>query len=150
MATGDDLLRAVRDYLEQQGVVRRPTQAGPLPPLWLHPEGGAVAPGDKRPPEDGPAVVVSAFFSGGVPMRAYESFLRRDAVQFWMRATRAPHAFAVERELRDLLVADLGRRDWSMAGLRVVASEEWRPMQPAPAAGPGHAFTWSCLFDYDA
>jgi hypothetical protein len=145
------LLEAIRSYLVSLGHVRLPTVAGTAPPLWLAPEGGAVAPGDKQGVENDPDLVLSVFHTGGIAGEPFYSWVRRDTVDIWLRCRKAPHAMEKEPQLRAAFVGDLGKRDWTMAGLHVVYSGEWRPLQPLyGAGGPGHAFVVSYYFEYPA
>jgi hypothetical protein len=154
LARKDELIRALRDYLIAEGLVRHAdTPASPLPPVWATPEGGAVAPGDKSAPQDHPDLVLSIFDSGGFsPPTPHSSFLRRDTVDLRFRARRYHQASELEAQLRALLVGDIGRRGWNMGAVRVESCEEWRPFQPDPSAAgqPGHGAVWSLLFTYQA
>ena len=149
MADASDLLEQLRAHLIAEGIARHPDAGGPLPPLWIQPEGGAPAPGDKSGVQNHADLVVTAQFTGGLAAPRYASDRRRDTVDFWLRARRAPFAMEAEAQLRGELVGDLGRRNWNMAGLTVVESLEWAALRSSTAyAGPGHTFVWTCLFEY--
>jgi hypothetical protein len=140
------LLDNLRDYLIAEGLVRAPNAPGPgprpwLPPVWRHPDNGAVAPGDAadqgRPDaarDDG--LVVSLMHAPGIPPRAGEEERRIDGVDVVFRGTAVAPIFDLERAIRDRLVGTLdpgGRADWVMAGLYVIQSRQWSPMQPVDA-----------------
>lgn len=157
MARKDELIFHLREYLVAEGVVRHADpgagEDAALPPVWAMPEGGAVAPGDKAGAQDNRDVVLSIFDGGGfAPPTPHSSFLRRDTVDFRIRARRYPMAGELEAQLRGLLVGDIGRRGWLMGAVRVESSEEWRPLQPDPSGASygGHASVWSVLFTYQA
>lgn len=136
------LLEHFRDHLVSAGVVRIPRVAGTVPPLWLEPRDGAPAPGDKTGTEDS-STVLSAFLTGGLASRPYESFMRTDIVDVWVRATQAPAVFDLETGLR---AAIIDKRAWDMAGLTVIESLQWRPLQRLGSDAQG--FTFVCAFTF--
>lgn len=137
------LLGALRDHLVGQGVVRLPRDPGSAHPLFLEPREGAPGPGDGTGTEQDTEAVLSAFFTGGVPARPYESFLRTDTVDVWIRAVTAPVALGIADELRDALI---DRRDFDMGGLRIVDCEEWRAVQRVGSDPRSFSFLASFLF----
>lgn len=150
MADAAQLMEAFREELVDAGIARAPTVAGPLPPVWLAPEGGANAPSDKQGVENNNDLVLSVFYAGGQAMRPFESFWRRSTVDVVFRARKAPMAMECEALIREHFVGDLGRYEWSMGGLNMHCTLEWRALQPAPSTGPGHAFVWSMFAEFDA
>lgn len=141
-----DLLDAMRDHLVTDGAVRVPRDGGSAPPLWLEPRDGAPAPGDKTGAEDGP-VVLSAFLTGGIASRPYESFMRTDIVDVWLRALRAQDVWPVENALRASLV---DKRGWTMGGLTVIESLQWRPLQRFGSDAQGFTYITAFSFQFFA
>lgn len=64
LTTVNDVLTALRNELVAAGIVRKPANAGALPPMHVEPRGGAPAPGEREAPEDDPDVVVTISLSG--------------------------------------------------------------------------------------
>lgn len=154
MATTENLLDAVRSHCLAQGIARPAYQAvANLPPLYLQPEDGAPAPGDKTGVEANADLVLSAFHSGGIAAQPYEEFLRKDIIEFWLRARKVPYATERERLLRAAFLGEMGKRDWLVGTgpqqLHVHSTQEWRPFQPARGFA-GHSFTVALLFEYAA
>ncbi len=152
MANAADLVDQVRAHLVALGLVRLPDVPGDEPPVWLHPEGGAIAPGDKSGAQDDANLVLSVIRPTGMASRPMEAWLRRDIVEVWLRARMAPLAMEFEPALREVFVGDPGpRREWDMGALRVHSSQEWTALQAVPGiAGPGHTFRVSYVIDYPA
>ncbi len=121
------LLDALRNHLIGQGIVRKPAVAGAAPPLWLEPDEGAPAPGEgTTATEINAGAVLAAFLTGGIAPERYETFIRRDTVDIWIRTRTAPIAFDLDARVRREL-AD--RRNWNMGGMRVIESSQFRPLQ---------------------
>jgi hypothetical protein len=117
------ILPFLRDYLVAEGIVRVPSVSGSAPPIWLEPRMGTPAPGEgNNPTERGATIVVGAVQEPGIPPSAYESLKRQDIVGFTIRTLKAPDAHAFEGQLRDALI---DRRNWDMAGMRIIESEVW-------------------------
>jgi hypothetical protein len=136
-----DLLPALQAYLAAEDVVRAPEDAGELPPLFLEPD-AVPAPGEgTNAAEAHPTIVLAAFSAPGVPPPDYESFLRVDGVQIYMRVSDPADAIALEAELRSHLV---DRRDWQMAGLHINVSRMY-----ADLTRLGYDRAAGC-FDYSA
>lgn len=142
-----DLMTHLRTYLAAEEVTRDPQVAGDPPPLFLAPEKGAWFPGDLEGVEDDSECIVSAFLSGGLPSRPYESMLRKRTVDFWIRCTKAPMAWQVDAGLYEAL-AD--KRAWDCAGLEVIESLPWREMAPLSGSAPGFTFITSYVFELRA
>jgi hypothetical protein len=136
------LLSEMRDYLVAQGIARKPTVAGGLPPMFIHPRDGVRAPGEGQGVEIGTNAVLGVFHSGGLPMRPYESFLRRDTVDLWIRCLSAPTAFDIEFAVRTVIV---DKRNWLMGAMTVLESLEWRPLQQLSSDSQGFTFIVSYL-----
>jgi hypothetical protein len=140
-----DLLTHLRDHLIAEGLVRRPSVAGAAPPMWLEPRDGVPAPGEgENATEIGPTTVVGAYLTGGIPPRPYMAMLRRDTVDVWLRSQRAPLNFQLEVAIR---TAVIDRRDWTMAGLQVVESLMWRPLQRLESGPQGYTHIFSLIFE---
>jgi hypothetical protein len=124
-----NLLTALRDHLIAQAIVRKPSVAGSAPPLWLEPSLGTPAPGEgNNPDETGEELVLGAFLTGGFSPAPYYSFIRKPIVDIRIRAGKDKAYLAEQIELAMTKVI-IDRRDWTMGGLYVVESEQWRPLQ---------------------
>lgn len=139
------LLDYLRDHLIGETVVRDPRTAGALPPFWREPRNGAPAPGEgSSPVEIGADATVSAFLTGGIPSRPYESFWRKDIVDLWVRTKTAPTAIQLDAQIRAALI---DKRAWDMAGLLIIESEQWRPFQRLGSDAQGFTYVVSYLFE---
>lgn len=138
----DDLLASFRAGLVAAGVCRVPAVAGAAPPMYLEPRDGAPAPGQNPGVEADASCVLSAFASGGIPPDAYESWLRRDTVDVWIRTAKAPTAFAVEGGLRAALI---DRRNFALGSMRVVEVSQWRELQRLGSDDDGWTFIVSYM-----
>lgn len=89
MATAADLLTALREHLVTEGILRRPHEAGDLPPLVLDPEGGPIAPGE-MPSRDGwrdhPTLVVNALSGVEATPATFQGFFRTQLVDVRYRS----------------------------------------------------------------
>lgn len=161
----------LRDFLVAEQLVRPPDVAGAgarpwLPPVWRHPDGGAIGPGDaadqQRPDaarDDG--LVVSLMRSPGMAPGIGEEERRVDGVDIVLRGVRVQTIDDLEREIRYRLIGDPeglvapppdpgGRTDWVMAGLYVIQSRQWSPFQPVDAEAGVFTFRVSYLFELRA
>lgn len=75
MADGSAILSAFRQELINAALVRAPSVAGALPPAHVEPINGAVAPGDREPPEEaqGPDTPVVSLFYEEVNVEAFNT-----------------------------------------------------------------------------
>lgn len=121
------LLTALRDHLVAQSIVRKPSVAGAVPPLWLEPQLGTPAPGDgNNPVEVGSDLVLGAFLTGGFAPPPYGSFLRKPIVDIRFRGKSPQNIETAELAITKALI---DKRDFMMGGLYVVECEQWRPLQ---------------------
>lgn len=121
-----DLLTSLRDHLVTAGVVRDPLVAGPLPPLWREPRDGVPAPGEgDSASEVGATLVVGAFIATGIPPKPYEGFIRTDAVELIIRASKASLLKPFEEQVRE---AVNDRRNFYMGTLWVESAYLFRDM----------------------
>lgn len=146
----DPVLKALRDHLVDEQIVRRTREAGGLPPLWLAPRNGVPAPGE---PEDAtanqlierhPDLVVGAYRATGIPSPRHEGFIDRAAVELRIRARTEGLATALHRQLRGELH---DRRAWLMGGLRVEESLMFRDLQPIVRDRQGFTYTTEFIFE---
>lgn len=154
MAPADHtILDRLRQEIIGQGIGRDPrVAAAGLHPVYRHPQGGAIAPGQAdQAVEKDDDLVVSLFHAPGVPGRRLESFFETVGVDVWIRSVRSPAAVAWEAELRE---AVNDRDNWMMGagiegggdpGERVISSAVYRALQPLPVES-GHAFVVGYLF----
>jgi hypothetical protein len=140
------LLSALRSHLVAENIVRVPAVSGVKPPMWLEPRNGAPAPGEgDSPTEIGHDAVLSAFVTGGIPARPREVELRKDVVDIWIRVAAANLAFDIEEQLRAAIV---DRVDWTMGGLHIGESLQWRsPLQRLESGPQGWTFVSSYIFE---
>lgn len=127
-----DLLTHLLDHLEAAGVVRRPDTAGPLPPLWRDPAAGAPAPGERKGTVNDDVTVLTASLTGEIPrVPMTGGYSDRRIVDIRIRTKRAPASRELDAAIKaELAPAPLGvRYDWTMAGLYLVESRQWRPLQ---------------------
>lgn len=143
-----DLLTAMRAHLVAEEIGRMPREPADLPPIWLEPQFGVPAPGER--PKGGSAnevgadAVIALYQLPGVAPRPYESELRNDYVQVRIRTAKSPTAHQLEINLRAALE---DRFNWDMADLRVIHSRLYRGLQPLGADAQG--FDWSMEFSFD-
>lgn len=76
MPTTTHVLTAFRNELEGAGLIRRPGDAGELPPMFVEPITGPPAPGEREGTEAGDELVVTLRLSSELPARAGEAFVR--------------------------------------------------------------------------
>lgn len=113
--------------------------------MWLEPREGVPAPGEgQNATERGTNAVLGAYVTGGIPSQPYEAMLRKDTIDVWFRTTTAPRAFALYQALFDAL-AD--KRDWDMAGLTVIETLEFRPLQRLGSDQQAFNFVWTLLVE---
>lgn len=144
------LIDRVRGHLIAAGIVRDPGVAGPLPPAWRHPDGGAIAPGDKSGAGADAGLVVSIFWAPGIPPAAGEEDRRIDGIDFVIRSNAVPPVLALDAQLRmDLhgIQDPGGRSNWVMDGLYVVQSKQYRPLGPIEAVDGVYTFSTGYLFE---
>jgi hypothetical protein len=138
------LLDHLRDHLISESIVRSPRTAGAAPPLWLEPREGIPAPGEGSGSEVGADAVLGAYFTGGIASQPWESFIREDTIDLWLRTRTAPIAFTLWQQLREELI---DKRNWNMAGLTIIESREWRPLQPLYRDAQAFTFVASIVFE---
>lgn len=120
------LVDRVQAYLIQQGVGRDPRVAGPLPPVWRQPASGTPAPGEGNGVEIGPTIVIGIISGTPFPRRRFEKDWRRDTIDIWYRTTTWPLSCSTYATVAGLL---LDKVNWTMAGLKIIESQEWRGHQ---------------------
>lgn len=120
-----DLLRSFRQYLVDQGLVRKASVAGAARPMHVEPP-AAYAPGEREAPENDDTTVVSVFVGGDVPMGPFEGDWIRATIDVRYRTVDPPDVLHLNAQIRQAIV---DRWDWDMGGLRVVESLEWAGLQ---------------------
>lgn len=144
------LLSALRDHLVTHGVVRKPSVAGSLPPMWLEPALGVPAPGEgDNAVEIGQDLVLGAYLTGGFAPAAY-STLRKPIVDIRIRTAKDKAYLAEDVELAlTPLVRD--RRDWTMGTapnqMYVVESQQWRALQRLGSDAQGYEHVTAYWFE---
>ena len=143
-----NLLSEIRNYLVAQGVVRKPSTAGALPPMWLEPQSGTPAPGEgNNPVEVGPTLVVAAYLTGGFAQGPYESWLRKPVVDFRFRSKGAGAPADIENIDLEITRRLTDKRDWMMAAMYVVQSSQYRALQRIGADTQGYEYVSSFWFE---
>jgi hypothetical protein len=128
MPTTTRLLNALRTELVNAAIVRIPSVAGALPPMWLMPQAGTPAPGEGNSPTAvGTDAVVSAAITGGVPISRFESFMRWPFVEVRFRTTKGFQAEDLERQITAQII---DRVNFDLGGaLRIIECEQTIPLQ---------------------
>lgn len=140
-----DLLTAFRDHLIEADLVRDPLEAGDLPPLFLELRGGAPGPGDLKPPENHPDLVITAYLSGGISPAPHQSMLRKDTVDVWLRSRQGGFSVDFEEAMREEIV---DKRAWLMGELEIIESLEWRALARVPEEdGQPYTYIVSYIFE---
>jgi hypothetical protein len=141
-----DLLTNLRDYLVAQSIVRKPSVAGGLPPLWLEPQLGTPAPGEgNNPTEVGSDLVLGAFLTGGFAQPPYMgSWLRQPIVQINFRGTNPQTIQATELAITKRLT---DKRDFMLSTLYVVECEQWQALQRLGSDEQGFEYTVAYWFE---
>lgn len=86
MPTPTQILTAFRADLVAAGLVRRPSEAGVLPPCHIEPADGAPAPGEREGIENDAELVVSLFHSGDFAEDTFDTYRRRAAIDVRYRS----------------------------------------------------------------
>jgi hypothetical protein len=131
-------------YLIDQGVVRDPRVAGPLPPAWRQPRDGTPAPGEREGTEVGPTAVVGLVRTDGIASPRFEKEWRRDILDVVIRTVTWPQAEALYAQLRVLLI---DKTNWNMAGMPVIESLEWRALGLIDSDAQGYTSLFAVLFE---
>lgn len=119
------LVDRVYQHLLNAGIGRAVSAAGSLPPVWREPIRGIPAPGEGTGNEIGVGAVLGLMEGGGIPNTEIfaASQWRYDVIDVHYRTLKSPDAQRLYIAVRAALV---DKRDWSLAGMRVVLSEEAR------------------------
>jgi hypothetical protein len=140
--TNPDLLLNTRSYLIAQGIVRDPRDSSnSLPPMWIDRRQGVPGPTETEglaPVEVGQTLVVGISKATGTPSAPYEGFIRRDHIEFIVRAVTANLAYAFENQVRTVLN---DKRGWMMASVPVDESLLYRDLAPVVSDQFGWTFT---------
>lgn len=128
------LLDALQQHLITQGLVRSPSVAGTLPPLWKQPRGGTPGPGQGAAP--GASDTVAALFAtGGWPTEPLMGWVDQRTVELRIRARSA----AVAEDLAQAVRLVLDDHDhFDVAGLLVEQCLLWRPWQVISSDDQGY------------
>jgi len=134
----------VRQHLIDEGLVRDPRVASPLPPAWRQPVNGVPAPGEGTAPEVGATLVVGIVRTNGLAAPFLESQWRRDVVDIVMRATTWPLIETFYADARRELIDKMGG---TMATMRVISTQEWRALASIDSnSAQGFTALFSVLF----
>lgn len=145
------LLDYLRTHLVNQSVARDPRTAGALPPVWRQPRNGTPAPGEGNAVAERGDVVIGAFTAPGIPAQVMETFFRADGIDLRIRSKTSPAGEAVEKQIRTALIGASGgspnqQLNWSMAGLPIICSQEFRPFQLVESGEQGYEFSCNYIF----
>ena len=103
-------LTALRNDLEAAGLIRRPANAGALPPMHVEPRDGPPAPGERESPEADGELVVTLRLSGEMPEAPRDAYRRRVVVDVIYRSAGTLGLMA-GRDLDAAIRARLVERD---------------------------------------
>jgi hypothetical protein len=145
----DQLLPAMRDFLIDQGLVRKPSVAGIEPPMWLDPRRGVPYPGqteglDSSGVETDNGLVLGAYPSTGIPSAPFEGFLVKLGAAIWYRGTKSPTVQSTHEQIRGVLH---DRRNLNFNGLIINQSMMTREIQRIGSDERG--FIYNCEFMFD-
>lgn len=144
----DTLLPGMRSYLNGLGIVRSPSDPGPLPTMWLDRWKGVPYPGqtqDLGPGEDSPNLVLGAYPATGIPSRPFEGFYRQKAVTIYIRGVNSPLVQQIYE--RQLLPALHDVRNVNMGGLQVNQSMNSRDLARIGADKNGYVYACEFMMD---
>lgn len=141
-----ELLSALRNHLVGQGIVRRASATGTAPPLLLEPQQGVPEPGTGEGIVPDPVIHLGAFLTGGVAPGRYESWWRQPIVDVRFRAKGSQAVQTVQATELAISKALIDRVDWTMDGLYVVESEQWRPLQRLGSDEQGYEYVAAYRF----
>lgn len=144
----DTLLPGMRDYLIGLGIVRSPSVAGVLPPLWLDRWKGVPYPGqtqDLGPTESNPDLVLGAYPATGIPSRPFEGFYRQRGVTMYIYGRTSPLVQQIYE--RQLLPALHDVRNVNMGGLQVNQSMNSRDLARIGADKNGYIYACEFMMD---
>ena len=152
MPNTKDVLTNLRQHLVNQGVVRKASTAGSLPPMFVELPEGAPAPGEREGAENDAEIMVTVFAGGDIPHRFGEGTLFKSTVDVHYRtaANKAQRALDLDASIRSQMVDPiLGvKLNWTMATLLVIESRIWAGLQPIGAsAAQGHHFVTKFYFE---
>lgn len=134
-----NLLDNLLTHLVTEGIVRRPSVPGVLPPMFNDPRDGVPAPAAVN----GDAAL-GIFQTGGIRPAPRMDELRNDIVDIWIRTKTSPRALELEEEIRDALIDKV---DWLMGGLWVSESLQWRPLQRFVSNADAYTFITAYIFE---
>lgn len=147
------LLQAVAADLSLAGITRTPATADPgRPPLWVEPDAGAPAPGDKDGVENDVATVLTLYYSGGLVGQRWE---RQATVDLFIRVkgTRPMvRAQDLDERIRDRLLGDDEFRvdfllaPTTAAELRIIEARLWSELTPIDRNPEAYTYKTSYWF----
>lgn len=140
------LLSGFRNYLVAQGLVRKPSVAGAVPPLWIEPQDGVPAPGEKQGTEDDAHRVLGVFYTAGLAPRPYEKEYRTRFVDVVYRTKEVGDLGATFVLNQAIFNAIVDKRNWSMAGVQILESLEWRALQRVSSDPQGYLHSVGYVF----
>jgi hypothetical protein len=136
------ILEGLLAYLVAEGIARKSSQSGPLPLLMLDPKDGVPAPTSFTPAA---SMVLGAFVVNTVPARPRFSELRTDIVEIKIRAAASTAARETEQALRSALT---DKADWTMGGVHIVQSLEWRGLR-RDGSSASDGYSYSVVYSFE-
>jgi hypothetical protein len=140
------LLDAFRKELIALDLVRRPPVAGSEYPLFVEPEGGAPAPGEREGTEDNADMILTAKSGGDIPSAAFSGFIREATIDLYLRAAKGKAMLPMQLEPQ-INAAIVDKWAWTMGGLYVLESGLYAGLQEVRNA-PGDGTTWSVKYRF--
>lgn len=141
----ENMIPALTDYLVAQGLVRKPDDAGSLPPVWRDPRKGVPYPGQKMDGNQShPTLVLALYPATGIVSVPYEGFLVKLGVAIWYRGKTSPAIQAMHERIRGVLN---DHHNIMMNGLLVNQAQMARENQRI--ASDERGFIYNCEYMFD-
>lgn len=148
------LLSAFRSHLAAASLVREPgTGTANIPPLWLEPPEGAIAPGEKRGIENHDRLVLSAFMVAGPPAGAFDAWRRQHIIDLRIRTVGTGGvqvATDYDARIREAIIGHgvAPAINFLMGDLRIIQAREYTALQRVGAT-PGQGWTYRHQFLFE-
>lgn len=140
MPNNAQILSAFRQELVDRSLVRKPPSAGSAPPMFIEPEGGAPAPGEKSGVENDAELILTVKSGGDIPSPTYSGFIRDTTIDCYFRAARGKAMRPMQLE-PVINAAIVDQWAWTMGGIYVLESSLYSGLQEVRLA-EGDGTTW--------
>lgn len=139
-------LTALKDHLIAAGIVRDPSTAGSLPPMFLEPRNGVNAPGEGQGAQVGTTAVIGAFLAGGLAPGPYAAWAQNPIVEIRLRTAKGDIAYWLDLQISNTLI---DRRDFILGGtggLYLVECQQVTALQRLGSDAQSFDYVTSYLF----